>query len=317
MESRFEAAATAETRLALKKRVERDQERIQTMLSGLGGEVQEVFDGISAHFTMRRIRTLLRHEKEAFAATDAYVSQFPGVRGSFYSAIVLVNSRGLSCVLSALSPAALQTRKEEPAPETRTIKFDGAPSSVRVLKGSIPVRIWSITPFDDATDFARGGVSARPGRSLVIDAGREIRLGAFEEVEYLAPEASVVAIQTRLTSGNVPLAAICETGSGSLIRTQAVGQEPSRLQMLATLLRMTGGPAAFDAIEELLDDRRHFVRWHAMRELIRLDSGRAEPLLERMSCGDRQPSVRRAAADTLKRFFDGRRPLAASAEARV
>lgn len=317
MEALFERAASIAAPPALKKRILRDHEQIRTLASQPGEREEDIFDSVAAHFTMARLRSILRREKEAFAATDAYVSQFPGIRGSYYSALVLVNSPAFTCVLSVLDPTAHRRHKAEPAPESRTVKFDGGPSCLKVLKGRIPLRIWSITPFDDSTDFARGGVTARPGRSLSLRAGQQLRLNAFEEVEYLPFETPVVAIHTRLTSETVPLAAICEARSGTLMRTQAVGQEPSRLQMLATLLRMLGDPAAFDAIEELLADRRHFVRWHAMRELIRLDPERTYPLLKRMSCDDRQPSVRRAAAETLDRYFSQSGSFGARAAARA
>lgn len=254
-----------------------------------------------AYFSLVRIRELLSHEKSRFDEGPAYSGSFSGSKTDFYSVLLLAQHRTFACALLAFDSNALRIRKNS-IDRQRTMRISGTASSLSVIKGRIDYRLWSVTPYDDQTDLALDEIRAERGEVRSIEAGNLLQLTEFEEVEFLAVSTGAVAVQTRLVNAHTPLSVICDEATGRIIRTRAIGQEASRLQMLATLLRLQGGAEGFAAIEQLLDDKRHFVRWHAMRELLMLDPARSRPLLEQLASSDAQPAVRRAAVTALSLF---------------
>lgn len=266
---------------------------------------EELFRLLTDYFTQDKLREVLELERAAFSDALTYAGKFLGVSEDFYSAISIARTRYFIAILIAMDPHQLRRQKERKRTAPRTIAFGGCRSLLKVFRGELRARVWEIEPYDDSTDLAAGTLRAEPREDVLMRPGQELRLSPFEEFEYLEHSTGALFINAQVTQGEAPVAVHCDVESGAIRSTSSVGQEASRLQMLSTFLRIMNRKDAYEAIEGLLEDSRHFVRWHAMRELIGLDAERSLPHLIEMSRSDRQLAVRRAAAKTLDQFFPG------------
>lgn len=287
------------TRLALRHRDESGLAAVEAEAGGCGNDAGRVFDLVEAHFDLPRIERMLTVERDAFAATETYSSKFQGFANGAQTALAIARARDFIALLVAIDPFQLRLAKRRTPGDRRTITFAGTPNSVRVLKGNLRARIWSIPPFSDSDDLAALGGIAAPGAPFDLAAGDNCRVSSFETVEYLPGADPLLLLITQASDGEAPMTVVCDADSGRIVSTHAIGQAPSRLQMLSTMLRMFGRADAWDAIRDLLDHPLHFVRWHAMRELVAFDPARSLPDLTRLMEHDPQPAVRRCARATL------------------
>lgn len=259
-----------------------------------------LFNVVNQFFDEEKVGKILRNEQETFKATSTYSSQFLGFSSPSHSALVVARTRHFLTLLIGFDPYMLHVAKRRKDGDTKSISFTGAPAVIKVLSGELCVRVWALTPFEANTDLAAYSADAKPGAPFLLQAGDSFETGDFESIEYLPHDKSAVALFTQMMVGQAPVAVTCDVDSGKLRSTHAVGQEPSRLQMLSTLVRIMRPEGAFDVVANLLDDKVHFIRWHAMRELIGLDVERALPRLRHMVDHDPNPAVRRSASAALE-----------------
>jgi hypothetical protein len=286
---------------AFKERAERD-----------GISDAELFAEISDFFTLDRVRTMLRRERENFAAGPVYVSNFAPLEGKFYSGFAVYQSQAVVTMLLAIDPWRLAERKRRGVDEKRTITFSGTWAHLKVVSGdAVEIARWRTDAVDDSRDLKNDPPRAERAGVYKLRAGEEMCFGPEEEYEFLGVDSSMILLLSHRLSGPAPLSTEFDAGSGTLVGTAAVSQEPTRLQMLSTILRLFGREDAVDDMRILLDDDRHFVRWHGMRELLALEGERMLPDLIRMADEDPQPSVRRAAMQTLETFFPDQLAIAA------
>ncbi|KTE17319.1 HEAT repeat domain-containing protein [Sphingopyxis sp. H115] len=93
-----------------------------------------------------------------------------------------------------------------------------------------------------------------------------------------------------------------DAASGRLIHVSASRRDSSFRAMALTLLRQLGRTDAAPLFAAETQAGDFAARWHAMRELVALDSAAAHRLLAAMAAGDPHPEVRRAAVATLALF---------------
>jgi hypothetical protein len=286
-------------RLALHHREQSGLGALEEEAAKLGRDYERVFDLVESRLDLPTIGQIITAERDAFAGTDTYSSKFQGYSTGAQSAMALARARNFISLIIAIDPFLLRLAKQRRDGDSRTISFAGTPNSLRVLKGNLRARIWSLTPISDGDDLAALDRAASPGEPFELRTGEGRRLSSYETLEYLPGDSGVLFLITQMSEGEAPMSVVCDADTGRVRSTQAIGQAPSRLQMLASLLRLTGRMESWDAIRDLLDHELHFVRWHAMRELLALDPARALPDLMRLMETDRQPSVRRAARTAL------------------
>ncbi|GGI77157.1 hypothetical protein GCM10007973_12570 [Polymorphobacter multimanifer] len=272
---------------------------LEKQVAALGDDAAASFEAVEDFFTLSRVREVLAAERAAFADTRTFASKFQGFSTSSQTAMAVARARNFITLLVAIDPHMLKIGKQRRPGDKRSVSFSGTPFSMKLLRGTLPVRRWVLTPCDDTTDLGAVGRMASPAMPEVMVAGETIRLGSFETVEYLAGGTAALLLITQMSNGEAPVALTCDADSGEVRSTQAVGQAPSRLQMLASVARMFDRDDAWDAVRGLLDHPLHFVRWHALRELIGMDAGRALPDILRLMESDPQPAVRRGAGTAL------------------
>lgn len=272
----------------------------------------ELFAEISGFFTVERVAAILRRERENFEASPVYVSNFAPLEGKFYSGFAVYQSQAVVTMLLAVDPWRLAERKRRGADEKRTITFSGTWAHLKVIAGeAVEIARWRAEDVDDHRDLKNDPPRAERAGHYRLRAGAEMSFGPDEEYEFISVDSTMVLLLSHRLSGPAPLSTEFDARTGALVATAAVSQEPTRLQMLSTILRLFDRQDAVDDIRILLEDDRHFVRWHGMRELLALDAERMLPELMLMADEDPQPSVRRAATQTLETFFPDHLAIAA------
>lgn len=265
----------------------------------------ELFDLCEEFFSEDLVNAVIRRERDACSKNAYYGSNFQPIDGSFFTGIVLATTDDFTAMVLALNGNEIETAKHREEGDVRTISFAGTPSFLKFYKGrGVSLKIWEIDEFDDHSDLAKEAPKPRLTQTLEGADGRSYRFKANESFEYVAEAgANALLLQVQMHNAGAPLALEFDYDDGHLVGASSPDQEPTRLQMLTTALRIFGRTDAFEQMVELLEYPSHFVRWHAMRECIGLDSQRALPHLLKMSKTDPQPSVRRAAVATLNQFY--------------
>jgi len=286
-------------RLAAHHREHSGLAALEAEAGALGRDTEAVFDLVEERLDLATVRTILDAERAAFQGTQTYSSKFNGYSTGTQTAMALARARNFISLVIAIDPHLLRLAKRRRDGDSRSVSFAGTANSLRVLKGTMRARIWTLQPITDADDIAAIDRAATPGEPFELRAGETRRLTSYETLEYLPSDTSILMLITQMSEGESPMSFVCDADTGRIRSTQAIGQAPSRLQMLSSLLRISGRMDAWDPIRDLLEHELHFVRWHAMRELLALDAPRALPDLMRLMESDPQPSVRRAARAAL------------------
>ncbi|HZG08119.1 MAG TPA: HEAT repeat domain-containing protein [Allosphingosinicella sp.] len=259
---------------------------------------------ITDFFSEERVHALIGKEWDNFNSTPLHVSPFASLNDSFYRGVCVYTSTRAVSLLVVLDPYELAARKRRTPGDQRTMTFTGRYSSVKVVTGNfLRVRKWEIDPYDDTADLRGAPPAVRLLGEFDIRPGETLHLGPFQEVDFLKADGLVMVMLSNIVEAEAPMSLVVDVDTSAVLATTATSQAPTRLQMLATMLRLFDRQDAFDELRKLLSYDKHFVRWHGLREMLGLDAERALPDLIRMSESDPQPSVRRAAQATLARFF--------------
>ncbi len=266
-------------------------------------EQEEIFSSIRDFYTLAKVNEILTAEKDAFSSTHTYSATLQGSSDLSQAYLLLARSHRFISLLTAVDPHMLRVAKKQFPDEGKHVSFPSGNSEVVMLKGEIRCRVWHTTPFDDATDMETYQANAVVGEPIILKAGDILRQGDFMSVEYLTHDKGALLLHTQMLSGTSPLDISCDFLTRKLVRACAPEGRFSRYQMIATLMRILEREDAFDAIATLLEEPYHFLRWHAMREMIGLNTERAHPHLLKLAESDPQPAVRRAAQTTLEMVY--------------
>lgn len=273
----------------------------------------QVYEYCLNFFTFDKIKKIIAHEKACADVNPFYGSSFQPLDGPFFSGMVLATTDQFTVILMALHGYEIDVAKQRKAGERRTLGFGGVGSFIHFYRANdIKLRTWRIESFDDSEDLSSGRLKPVNCGEQHFSTGDSRAFGSDETFEYCCQAGSSgLMLQVQMHVGGPPVALEFDYDTGTLVGASSPAQEPTRLQMLATAMRLFDRQDAFDDVASLLDHPAHFVRWHAMRECIGMDAERALPLLLKLSANDPQPSVRRAADKTLTQFYSEHCAIAA------
>ena len=266
---------------------------------------EQIFRICDQFFTYDKVQKIIAQEAECAAISPFYGSSFQPLDGGFFSGIVAASTDTFTAILMTVHGYEVEVAKRRMAGDRRTLSFGGVDTYVRVYKSNqLKIRKWRIPEFTDSDDLT---VKPMPlvdlGVVCFTDDDR-MHLDASESFEYCCEAgASGLVLQIQMHQNGRPMGLEFDYDTGKLVGASSTSQEPTRLQMLATAMRIFDRQDAFADVLQLTKHPLHFVRWHAMRECLGLDAQRALTRLQVMSEHDPQPSVRRAANQTLERFF--------------
>jgi hypothetical protein len=216
-----------------------------------------------------------------------------GLHSDVQAGLLLYAGRHAAIGLAAGQLDRLSAKKRARRPGA--IVFSGHLTLIRALKGGgSTLSLWeggwrNGTPRDHCRFVDRHGL--KDGELLTIDGRTTSFLVDHARSDMLLLHATIFA-------GAAPTACEYDRTTLRLTATGAATERASRVQMLTSLLAALDRPDAhaFDAASRADEP---FVRWHAMREWLTLETNAATVRLERMAADDTDPELRTLAQQTL------------------
>lgn len=209
-------------------------------------------------------------------------------RDAVRTGAVLFDCPAVSISGSVIDVAALAAM---PAPET--IVFTGRMTVTRYVKaGGATLRRWKVDAPMPAPCRPCAPVMPSEGEVRVIDGSIESQLPGDARSD-------IVLLTATIRDGAAPLIREHRAADGVFVRAGSADDAASRVEMLLTLLRLSGRTDAAEQFDAASRDPAFHLRWAAMREWLALDARTALPRLERMALDDPDSDVRTAAARTL------------------
>lgn len=247
-----------------------------------------------------RIDELVSEELRRFASRPLYATTARTIDSEALTGIVLFDSDQLRVSLVSIGPIAHRIKKSRKNDASVSgITMQGTDSFIKFIKGgNATLNLWLAEPFNREDPLSFREMHQQADRKIT-DGDTLFLEGGSTGMSIASCESPILfAIATR----NTPRTAVNVhyDMEGKLHSFTAADMKSSRIQLLATLVRELDwhmGVEHLIAIATKHPD--HFVRWHAMREAIALDSGASVPHLNRMVDQDKHPQVREAASKTI------------------
>ncbi len=177
------------------------------------------------------------------------------------------------------------------------VGFGGQPSaSIVVSGGSVTYGLWRVgVPISRTTDLnadlaceADGELTLAPGQGeLRVDRKRTSAV-----VSRVSGAACLLHFSTPV--GALPFSVGFHTLEKRVVRIVPSSRRASRAMVIIEALRNLGGVEYHEALEACLQHEAFFVRWPAMRELVRLKGVDALADLEKFIAAEDSPSALRA-----------------------
>lgn len=236
----------------------------------------------------------------ASARSDAFFQPpLPTLKNGFQSGLQLFSHRYLRLSLGVLPIDALSAKKTGRT-GAAAIVFTGTLSLQKFLRaGEAVLRMWAAAEANPAFRFAQMPC-CRPQETRRLRDGDLLRLDGRRQ-SYVVEHATgdIVLLQCEILVEPAALLVEYDAEVHDAVAVSSTDDGASRSQMLLSFLGSVGCPDRESVIEAYTASPHFFVRWHAMREMLRLDSGTALPRLAIMAQTDPHADVREAAAGVL------------------
>jgi hypothetical protein len=232
-----------------------------------------------------------------------------------HAGLLLLDGPAASLVLGVLQADAIAAKRAERR-DGASIVFTGLRSVCRFIRaGSATLSFWEAPTIGAGFTARHSGRCRFVGRRRIAD-GETIELdGSRETFVVEAASRDILYLQATPAAAAAPLTVEYDSSTRRFVGACSTDEAGSRTQLMLALLRLMDRRDAVPLFEEMLARGPFHARWQAMRELLALEAEAAFPHLERMASADPHPEVRKAAAQTLARFFPA--PDAANEEARL
>ena len=225
------------------------------------------------------------------------------VRGDLHSGLLLFQSDEIVISLGVIRLEPLAAKKAMPL-ERSSIVFNGERTLLRLLRsGSALFSFWEAPPAGTDFSAASAGTCRLVGRRRVRDGEMLDVDGRRQSFVIENAQADIVLLQATVHRSDAPVSVEYDSRDGTFVGASSAVESDSRLEMMATLLRLLDAREAISLLSEALAGSSFHTRWHIMRELLAWDAEAALPILHTMSATDPHPEVREAACRTLGLFF--------------
>jgi hypothetical protein len=264
---------------------------------------EDVLRQVVGHFTIELLASLVRPDLERFPCSPLFCPLARTHEAENLSSLVLYEDERLTIaafLVKRSDNSELGTR--DPSRWSRTgVPFEPFDRAVRFLHGSdSELHIWRAPAIGFDTVITREMTCASP-ETIRCSAGDVLFLrGGTESYTFGDRSSPLVMISAIARFCRSPVVPEYNMGSREIAGVSAADPSVSRIQLLGTVLRQLDPERAIPAMQPLLSHPAHFVRWHAMREMLCADATRAAPLLEEMTEHDPHPQVVAAARSALK-----------------
>lgn len=282
-------------------RAEPIQQRCRDAFAGPPGRTGEEFAALAGRLFADSawVETLIDSLCDRLRADPLFMPPLRVLTTEILKGLLVYDSADLSVAVSVISLSDLAAKKSRPRGST-SVSFAGTVSIIKFVRsGGATLSFWEaprigkIFAKRDAGRCRR--VDERPiadGETITID-------GRSQSYVIERARGNLVLLHAEIKTGQASLVREYDSVSGEFVGCSAADDRASRIQFIATLARKLDPQRAFEPIAGQLDHGEFFVRWHAMKELLGIDTAAALPHLKRMAARDPHPDVRRAARSVL------------------
>ncbi|HKR25645.1 MAG TPA: HEAT repeat domain-containing protein [Allosphingosinicella sp.] len=277
------------------------QQRFRDAIAGLpektGERLAELAHGLLADSAW--VDTLIDSLCGELRADPLFAPPLPVLATEILKGLLVYDSAELSVAASVISLSDLAAKKSKPRGPT-SVNFPGTISVIRFVRsGGARLSFWEAPRIDGEFTKRGAGRCRRVGERLIAD-GEVITMdGRSQSYVIERARGNLVLVHAEIKTDQAPLVREYDSASGDFLACSAADDRASRVQLVATLIRKLDPQRAFEPIADQLDHGEFFVRWHAMKELLGIDTAAALPHLKRMAARDPHPDVRRAARSVL------------------
>lgn len=270
-----------------------------------GGKAASLIEAAAAFFdSVGEADDLMRAMIRA-AAEDPFVRPpFRVVATDTNSGLLLFDSPEMMVSLSIVRVEPLAARKTVASGPTSII-FSGQWSALRMIRsGGATFSFWEAPPVGEGFAAETAGRCRLAGRRRIVDGETILLDGCFQSFVIDHAAADMIFLQASISAEGGPLTVEYDSRSHEFVAASSADESGSRMEMMASLLRLLDAREAIPVIAEIIAQSRFNTRWHLMRELLAWDPEAALPHLRAMAAADPHLEVRAAAAETLALFFE-------------
>lgn len=250
-------------------------------------------------FDQALLDPLVTEELLRFMKTPLYQVGAKTVDNDVLGGITLLETTSVNYAAASLTPLSLKVRQATTKISSNVsgVTIQGSDVLLRFLKaGGAKIRLYSATPFHRNSELTQQSIRSESDIN-VHDEEMIFVEGGSTGISILSCESPVLIT---LASSQIPRCAVnAHYGpDGHLVCCSATSIRSSRAQLLATLLRELGSKGSIHALEILSHHEDHFLRWHAMREMVALDIDSGRRRIAEAVTKDAHPQVRHVAAQS-------------------
>jgi len=271
---------------------------LATALAALD-EPQDILAAVNRLITVESLKPLIRHELVFYQSVPSYNSPALALDHGAITGWTLFSHAKVLVTLIVIDAVAFNEAIAVSGTPP-TIRFAAGDTSLAMLSGkALHLDAYKAAAITDDTLVHAGLKCVSDGQRSLRPGEKLTSRGGSEALVYRHAEGSAVLLQAycRKKTGSV----MADYGSKTLAlkKIVAADQRINRLQVVTSLARLFAHPDAADTLKALTDHPEHYVRWQAVRELTVLSPVDALPALTRMAAQDRNPGVRKNAAQTI------------------
>jgi len=254
-------------------------------------------------FTRELIASAIRPDLDRFADSPMFCPPTRTHESEKLSSFVLYEDErvAVSIFVVKRSEAGESAGDDASQWSRKGVPFDPFDRAVKILHGKdAALHIWRASAIGSDEAITREMSCSGP-ETITRSSGDVLFLrGGTETYTFGDRPTPLVLISASARTCRSPVVPQYNMASRRIAGVSAVDPAVSRMQLLSSVLRQLDPDRSIDALQPLLRHGAHFVRWHAMREMLCADAARAKPFLEKMAEGDTHPQVLAAARSALE-----------------
>lgn len=209
---------------------------------------------------------------------------------------LLLLSHPLASLSLIVIDAARLAEKKRKGAVGRSIRFSGRMMMAKVIGGSAVIQRFAIDP-PGGEWCAAAAAPCRIGRVEQLAAGDTIEIdGRREAYTILTAPGNFVFLQCEIACEAAAVSVEYDAVTGRLLGASSTDALASRMMMMLSCLGSLGVTDADAAFLRGLDSPYFEVRWHSLREYMKLCPSKARRHLARLASEDPHPDIRAAAA---------------------
>ncbi len=262
---------------------------------------ERIIEIAEEHINAESLKALIDYELEHYKTFPLYKTPMSAFNSGAVTGWLLFENQFVIVVLTVIECVEF-TRKMSLATAPQTVKFNSGDEVFNIIRSDegIVCSKWSAPLITDEQPIKPGMKCKKLSAETYRTGDRIYITGGTEALSYDAVHSTTVGLKIYCRKKRSSVITDFDKHSQEFKQVIAADQRSTRFQLLASLIRSFECDDAYSLIENLIDHPDYFVRWQAARELVALAPKRALPQIERLANKDRNPLVRKSAAQTIE-----------------